>query len=61
MKLPNLKIVWTAGKKPRITDTLSKNTLPELLTRKATVEIPQNIKFSFAKDETSPNYNANMQ
>ena len=27
---------------------------PELLTRKTTVEIPQNIKFYLAKDETSP-------
>ena len=35
-------------------DTLSRNTPPELLTRKTTVEIPQNIKFYLAKDETSP-------
>ena len=35
-------------------DTLSINTPPELLTRKTTVEIPQNIKFYLAKDEFSP-------
>ena len=35
-------------------DTLSRNTPPELLTRKTKVEIPQNIKFYLAKDETSP-------
>ena len=35
-------------------DTLSRNTPPELLTRKTTVEIPKNIKFYLAKDETSP-------
>ena len=31
-----------------------RNTPPEILTRKTTVEIPQNIKFYLAKDETSP-------
>ena len=35
-------------------DTLSRNTPPELLTRKTLVEIPQNIKFYLAKDETLP-------
>ena len=35
-------------------NTLSRNTPPELLTRKTTVEVPQNIKFYLAKDETSP-------
>ena len=35
-------------------DTLSRNTPPELLTRKPTVKIPKNIKFYLAKDETSP-------
>ena len=54
MKFPNLHIVWTAGKNLALPDTLSRNTPPELLTRKATVEIPQNIKFYLAKDETSP-------
>ena len=54
MKLPNLHIVWTAGKNLALPDTLSRNTPPELLTRKTTVEIPQNIKFYLAKDETSP-------
>ena len=54
MKLPNLHIVWTAGKNLALPDTLSRNTPPELLTRKVTVEIPQNIKFYLAKDATSP-------
>ena len=35
-------------------DTLSRNTPPELLTRKTTGEIPKNINFYLAKDETSP-------
>ena len=34
-------------------DTLSRNSPPELLTRKTTVEIPQNIKLFLAKDENS--------
>ena len=50
MKFPNLHIVWTAGKNL----ASSRNTPPELLTRKTTVEIPKNIKFYLAKDETSP-------
>ena len=54
MKIPNLHIVWTAGKNLALPDTLSRNTPPELLTRKTTVEIPKNIKFCLAKDETSP-------
>ena len=54
MKFPNLHIVWTAGKNLAFPDTLSRNTPPELLTRKTTVEIPQNIKFYLAKDETLP-------
>ena len=54
MKFPNLHIVWTAGKNLALPDTLSKNTPPELLTRKTTAEISQNIKFLFAKNETSP-------
>ena len=53
MKFPNTHIVWTAGKNCALPDTLSRNTLPELLTRKTTVEIPQNIKFCLAKNETS--------
>ena len=44
-----------SSKKSCITrHTLSKNTPLELITRKTTVEIPQNIEFSLAKDETSP-------
>ena len=54
MKFPNLHVVWTAGKNLALPHTLSRNTPPELLTRKITVEIPQNIKFYFAKNETSP-------
>ena len=54
MKFPNLHIVWTAGKNLALPDTLSRNTPPELLTRKTTGEIPQKIKFYLAKDETSP-------
>ena len=54
MKFPNLHTVWTAGKNLASPDTLSRNTPPELLTRKTTGEIPKNIKFYLAKDETSP-------
>ena len=49
-----LHIVWTAGKNLALPDTLSRNTPLELLTRKTTFKIPQNIKFYFAKNETSP-------
>ena len=61
MKLPNLHIVWTAGKNLALPDTLSRNTPPELLTRKTTVEIPQNIKVYLAKMKHHPDWNANMQ
>ena len=44
----------TAGKNLALPDTSSRNTPPELLTRKSTVGIPKNIKFYLAKDETSP-------
>ena len=54
MKFPNLHIVWTAGKNLALPDTLSRNTPPELLTRKTTVEIPKNIKTYLTKDKTSP-------
>ena len=54
MEFLNLHIVWTAGKNLALPDTISRNTPPELLTRKSTVEIPQNIKFYLAKNETSP-------
>ena len=53
MKFPNLHIVWTAGKNLALPDTLSRNTPPELLTRKTTVEIPKNTKFYLADIETS--------
>ena len=54
MKFPNLQLVWTAGKNLALPDTLSRNTPPESLPRKTTVETTQNIKFFLAKDETSP-------
>ena len=54
MKFINLNIVRTAGKNLALPDTLSQITPPELLTRKTTIEIPQNINFYLAKDETSP-------
>ena len=49
MKFPNLQIVWTAGKNRTLPENLSRNTPSELLTRKTTVEIPQNVKFYLAK------------
>ena len=52
LKFPNLHIVWTAGKNLALPDTLSRNTPSELLTRKTTVEIPQNDKFYLAKNGT---------
>ena len=54
MKFPNLHIVWTIGRNLALPDTLSRNTPPELLTQKTTVEIPKNIKFYLAKIGTSP-------
>ena len=45
IKFSNLHIVWTAGKNLALPDTLSRNTPPELLTRKTTVEISQNLNF----------------
>ena len=54
MKFPNFHIIWKAGKNLALQDTLNRNTPPELLTRNTTVEIPQNIKFYLAKNETSP-------
>ena len=49
MKIPNLHIVWvwTEGKNLALhyqPDTRSRNTPPELITRKTTVEISQNLK-----------------
>ena len=54
LKFPNLHIVRTAGKNLALPDTLSRNTPPELITQKTTVEISQNIKLFLAKDKTSP-------
>ena len=59
MKLPKLHIGWAAGKNLALSDTLRKNTPPELLTRKTTVEIPQFFKFYLAKNETSPQLEQN--
>ena len=42
------------GKNLALPDTLSRNTPPELLKRKTTVEKLQKIKVYLAKDETSP-------
>ena len=50
VKFPNLNIVWTGGKNLALPDTLSRNTPLELVIRKTTVEITQNIKFFLAKD-----------
>ena len=54
MKISKQHIVWTAVKNFDLQDTLSRNKPPELITGKTTEEIPQNIKFSLAKGETSP-------
>ena len=54
MKFSNLHIVWTAAKNIALPDTLSRNTPPDLLTRKIPVGIPQNIKIFLAKDERLP-------
>ena len=59
MKFQNLHIVWTAGKNRAFPKSLSRNTPPELLTRKTTVEIPQNIEFHLAGNETSPRLQCN--
>ena len=53
-KFPILQVVWTAGKNLALPDTLNRNKPTELVKRKTKVEIPQNIKFYLAKDETSP-------
>ena len=49
MNIPNLHIIWTAGKNLALPDTLSRNTPPRLLTKKTTVETPQNIKLIMHK------------
>ena len=43
IKIPNLHIFWIAGRNVRLPDTLSRITPPEFITRKTTVEIPENI------------------
>ena len=52
MKFPNLHTIWTAGKNLALPDTLSRNTPPELFTRKTTVEIPKN--FTLQKTKHHP-------
>ena len=54
MKFPNLQVVWTAGKNPAVPNTFSRKTPAELITRKTSIEKPQNTKLFLAKDETSP-------
>ena len=54
LKFPNNHIVLTAGLNLALPETLSQNTPPELITRKTTVEIPQNLEFFLVKVETSP-------
>ena len=53
-EIPKLTYSLDSRKNLALPDTLSRNTPPELLTRKTTVEIPQIIKFYLAKNETSP-------
>ena len=61
MKIPILHIDWTAGKNLALPDNFSGITPHELLTRKTTVEIPQNIKFYLQTMKLHQDYNANMQ
>ena len=51
MKFPNLHIIWTEGKNLALPDFLSRTIDEEHFTktRDITVEIPENIKFFFAK------------
>ena len=54
MKFPNLQVVWTVGKYFALPDTLSRNTPPELLTRKTTVECCKTLSFFLQK--TKPHH-----
>ena len=51
MKFPNLHMIWTEGKNLALPDLLSRTIDKEHFTksRDITVEIPNNIKFFFAK------------
>ena len=60
MKLSNLYSL-DSRKKPRTTDTLSKNTPPELLTRKQQLKYHKIFSFSLHKMKLHQDYNANMQ
>ena len=61
-EIPNeIPKLWSAGKNLALPDTLNRNTSPELLTKKTTVEIPQNIKFFLQKMKHHQEYNANIQ
>ena len=52
-KFLNLHLVWTAGKNLPLSDTLNRNTPLEFLTRKTTVQIPQNTKFFSCRRQKS--------
>ena len=54
-------MVWTAGRKLALPYTLSRITPLELLTRKTTVEILQNLKKFLAKYKTSPRLECKTQ
>ena len=61
IKFPNLHIVWTAGKNLALPDTISRNTPPELLTRRTTVEVPQINEFYLEKKiKYHQDWNVNM-
>ena len=62
MKLPNLHFIWTEGKNLALPDLLSRTINEEKFTktRGITVEIPENIKFYFAKKPFGNNMNANI-
>ena len=57
MKFPNLHIIWTEGKNLALPDLLSRTIDEEHFTktRDITVEIPENIKFFFAKTPLANN------
>ena len=57
MKFPNLHIIWTEGKNLALPDLLSRTIDEEHFTktRDITVEIPENIKFFFAKSPFANN------
>ena len=54
MKFPNLHIVWTAGKNLALPDTLSRNTPPELFTRKLQLKYHKILNFISQKMKHYP-------